>query len=96
MKLANPVVLICFAFLGPLVIPTSLSALEADALIVVGAQGEEAYSADFDEAAFSKEINDMFTRFMHDSREMESKRAPKIVNTENWGWGSSEFAETVI
>ncbi len=57
---------------------------------------ERRYKADFDEAAFSKEINDMFTRFMNDSREMERNRAPKIVNDADWGHGKSIFSESVL
>lgn len=57
---------------------------------------ERRYKADFDEAAFSKEIADMFTRFMNDSREMEKTNTPKITNTENWGQANSSFDITTI
>lgn len=57
---------------------------------------ERRYKADFDEAAFSKEITDMFARFLNDSREMERTRSPKIVNPPDWGHGSQTFSDTII
>jgi hypothetical protein len=55
MKLAKLKILFCLTTLGTLVVPTSLAAREADALIVVGAPGEEVFAADFEEAANSWE-----------------------------------------
>jgi len=57
---------------------------------------ERRYKADFDENQFSKEITDMFQRFMNDSREMEKNKKPKIVNSSDWGHGSAQFSETLL
>jgi len=57
---------------------------------------ERRYRADFDESRYEKEITDMFTRFMNDSREMEATGKPKIVNPPDWGLAAENFSETII
>jgi hypothetical protein len=57
---------------------------------------ERRYKADFDEDKYSKEISDMFKRFLSDSHEMARTRKPKIVNSEDWGHGSHTFKDTVL
>jgi hypothetical protein len=57
---------------------------------------ERRYKADFDESRYEKDITDMFTRFLNDSREMEALRKPKISNPADWGHANEHFAETII
>jgi hypothetical protein len=57
---------------------------------------ERRYDTDIYKSEKSKDITDMFTRFVNDSREMEQTRKPKIINPADWGQANENFRETVI